>query len=73
MLIYKKKKEKSNGIIIGVALVLVFLARFIIEFFKENQVNFENEMTINMGQVLSIPFILTGLIIIFLKWKKPSA
>ena len=71
MLIYKKKKEKSNGLIFGAALVLVFLARFIIEFFKENQVNFENGMIINMGQVLSIPFILIGLILIFLKWKNP--
>lgn len=67
MLIYKKKKEKSNGLIIGVALVLIFLARFIIEFFKENQVGFEDGMTINMGQILSIPFIIIGLVLIFMK------
>ena len=67
MLIYKKKKEKSNGLILGVALVLIFLARFIIEFFKENQVGFEDGMTINMGQILSIPFIIMGLILMFIK------
>lgn len=67
VLIYKKKKEKSNGLILGVALVLIFLARFIIEFFKENQVGFEDGMTINMGQILSIPFIIVGLILIFMK------
>ncbi len=67
MLIYKNKKEKSNGLILGVALVLIFLARFIIEFFKENQIGFEDGMTINMGQILSIPFIVVGLVLIFMK------
>jgi len=71
ILIYKKGKQKSNGLILGVALVLIFLARFVIEFFKENQVGFESEMLINMGQILSIPFIIIGLILIFVK-KKPS-
>ena len=71
MFIYKKTaKEKSNGLIFGVLLVLVFSARFIIEFFKENQVGFEDGMTINMGQILSIPFIIVGLILIFIK-KRP--
>ncbi len=65
MFIYKKiAKEKSNGLIFGFLLVLVFLARFIIEFFKENQVGFEDEMIINMGQTLSVPFIAIGLILI---------
>ncbi|MDO3696045.1 prolipoprotein diacylglyceryl transferase [Wenyingzhuangia sp. chi5] len=67
MLIYKNKKEKSNGLILGVALVLIFLARFIIEFFKENQVGFEDGMIINMGQILSVPFIVVGLVLIFIK------
>ena len=72
MLTYKKKaKEKSNGLIFGLLLVLVFISRFIIEFFKENQVGFENGMIINMGQILSIPFIIVGLILIFAR-KKPN-
>ena len=67
MYIYKNKpKEIPNGLILGVCLVLVFLARFIIEFFKENQVGFENGMTINMGQILSIPLMVIGLILIFM-------
>jgi len=49
--------------------VLLFLARFIIEFFKENQVGFEDSMSINMGQILSISFIIIGLILIFYKRK----
>jgi prolipoprotein diacylglyceryltransferase len=71
VLIYKKKKEKSNGLILGLALALIFLARFIIEFFKENQVDFESGMLINMGQILSVPFIIIGLILILAR-KKPS-
>jgi len=64
-LTYKNRaKEKANGLIFGVFLVLLFLTRFLIEFFKENQVGFESEMFINMGQVLSIPFIIIGLILI---------
>jgi len=69
ILIYKKGiKEKSNGLILGVFLVLFFSARFIIEFLKENQVGFEDSMTINMGQILSIPFIILGFAIIY--WRK---
>ncbi|NHF58641.1 hypothetical protein FK220_004780 [Flavobacteriaceae bacterium TP-CH-4] len=60
--------QKPNGLILGVFLVVFFLARFLIEFFKENQVGFEDAMTLNMGQILSIPFIIVGLVIIF--WRK---
>lgn len=66
-LIYKKR---ANGLILGVFLVLFFSARFIIEFFKENQVGFEDSMTLNMGQILSIPFILIGFAIIYLRKSK---
>ena len=68
--IYKSKKiKKHNGFLVGVFFVLLFSARFITEFFKENQVGFENSMAINMGQILSIPFIIIGLILIFYKTK----
>lgn len=70
ILIYKKRKEKSEGLITGIALILIFLARFIIECFKENQVGFEDGLTINMGQILSIPFIIVGLILIIKKKSK---
>src|SRR5690606_24952853 len=61
----------GNGFIFGLFLVLLFIARFSIEFFKENQVGFENELPLNMGQLLSIPFILVGLILMYLQ-RKPS-
>ncbi len=70
---YNRAKSKQfKGMLFGIFLILLFLARFIIEFFKENQVNFEDEMTLNMGQILSIPFILAGITILILR-RKPSA
>ncbi|MBT1705824.1 prolipoprotein diacylglyceryl transferase [Chryseosolibacter indicus] len=60
--LYKTKRAKlRNGFLFGLLLVLIFTARFIIEFFKENQVGFEDSMTLNMGQLLSLPYILIGL------------
>lgn len=64
---YSKKIENRPGLFVGTLLILLFSARFIIEFFKENQVQFEDGMTINMGQWLSIPFVLIGLLLVF--WK----
>lgn len=62
--IYRKRKaaNKGAGFIFGLFFVLLFVARFAIEFFKINQVSFEDGMSFNMGQLLSIPFILVGLV-----------
>jgi prolipoprotein diacylglyceryl transferase len=61
MLLYKKKRASlKNGILFGIAAVLFFTARLLIEFLKENQVGFEDKMTLNMGQLLSLPFIAVG-------------
>ena len=48
--------------------------RFLIEFIKEPQVGFEESMVLNMGQILSIPFILLGIVILVysLKSGKPA-
>lgn len=68
--IYRYKKgENSNGILVGTLFVLLFSSRFFIEFFKENQVGFEDGMALNMGQWLSIPFVVFGLCLIFWKVK----
>ena len=55
----------KSGFLFGLATVLFFTARFVIEFVKENQVGFEDKMTLNMGQVLSLPFIAVGIGFIF--------
>lgn len=66
LFIYKSEKiEKKNGFLAGLLLIMLFSARFFIESFKENQVAFEDGMAINMGQILSIPAILIGLLLIF--------
>ncbi|MEG2099919.1 MAG: prolipoprotein diacylglyceryl transferase [Flavobacterium sp.] len=70
---YKSERiRNANGLIFGTFLTLLFLARFIIEFFKENQESFENNMLLNMGQLLSIPFIIIGIILIVLKSRQKN-
>jgi phosphatidylglycerol---prolipoprotein diacylglyceryl transferase len=71
MLIYYKRGAKvKNGFYVGVLLTLVFSSRFIIEFVKENQEEFENTMALNMGQILSIPFVIAGIALIFISIRK---
>lgn len=61
---YKKNGKPKEGIIFGIFLITLFSARFFIEFFKEVQVNFEHNLLLDMGQILSIPFIICGIIIL---------
>ena len=59
---YKTKNITiGNGFYFGLAITLIFSMRILIEFVKINQVAFEEGMKLNMGQILSIPFILIGL------------
>jgi prolipoprotein diacylglyceryltransferase len=68
MSLYQAKKLKlKEGYLFGVFMCTVFLARFIIEFIKENQEEFESFLPLNMGQILSIPFIILGIIFIISK------
>ncbi len=67
---YKQNGKPRPGFLFAMFLILVFLARFLIEFFKEPQVAFEIGMAFNMGQLLSLPFIIIGLVILFWKRKK---
>lgn len=62
ILLYKFKLSKTfRGTYIGVFLIICFGMRFLIEFIKEPQVAFEESMALNMGQLLSIPFVLLGI------------
>jgi len=56
----RHKNMTGTGFFAGWTLLLVFTARFMIEFVKERQVTFEDGMTLDMGQWLSIPFIAVG-------------
>ncbi|MFY7786253.1 MAG: prolipoprotein diacylglyceryl transferase, partial [Thermoflexibacteraceae bacterium] len=59
--LYTRTKEKTpEGRLVGAFMVLLFILRFGYEFFKVEQVDFEKGMAFNMGQLLSIPFIMIG-------------
>jgi phosphatidylglycerol---prolipoprotein diacylglyceryl transferase len=55
---------KKRGRLFGIFLILLFSARFLIEFIKNPQENFERTLPLDMGQLLSLPFIITGVILI---------
>lgn len=65
--LYRRKNTKADGFLFGLMLVLLFMARFLIEFLKEHQVSFEEGLPFDMGQMLSLPFILCGIFLMFLK------
>ena len=59
--------KRSFGFIFGLFFTLLFATRFLIEFVKADQVAFEEGMFLNMGQLLSIPFLIGGLYVMSLK------
>lgn len=69
-LYWKKQAYKHEGVIFGTFLIIVFLTRFLLEFIKNDQESFEANMLLNMGQILSIPFILWGLWLFYRAYKK---
>lgn len=58
---WKKKSYQKRGLIFGVFLIGIFGTRFLLEFIKLDQESFEAGMLFNMGQLLSIPFIVWGI------------
>jgi prolipoprotein diacylglyceryltransferase len=58
---FKFDGKIASGRFFGIFLILVFCARFIIEFFKDVQSPFEQNLPLDMGQLLSIPFIIAGI------------
>lgn len=61
-----ESRRPGTGFLFGLFFVLVFGARFLIEFLKERQVAFEAGLPLDMGQLLSIPCVLIGLFMMFL-------
>lgn len=66
------KRPKADGFYFGMVIFLIFCFRIAVEFIKEDQSAFEAGLLLNMGQILSIPFILTGLYIMYLKKGQPE-
>lgn len=61
---WKTEARTKIGLLSGVFFIMVFAARFFIEYIKEDQEAFEATMALNMGQWLSIPFILGGVALV---------
>jgi prolipoprotein diacylglyceryl transferase len=72
--IYNRTSGKFRpGLLFGIFLTTIFTARILIELIKENQVGFEENMILNMGQILSIPFALAGIgMLIYVLRKKDT-
>jgi prolipoprotein diacylglyceryl transferase len=72
--LYRSKDlgRRRPGLLFGVAMIGIFLTRFFIEFLKERQVDFEMGMALDMGQLLSLPFILLGVAMIVRAMIRPE-
>lgn len=66
----KKRNSLPQGTMFGMFCLFLFTFRFLIEFTKETQVDFEKAMPIDMGQILSLPFVIAGFAIILWSKKK---
>ncbi len=72
-LYYRKDLGRRRpGFLFGVAMIGIFLTRFFIEFLKERQVAFEDGMALDMGQLLSLPFIAVGIYMIIRSLRRPA-
>ena len=65
----KNMGVKKPGLIFSTTLITIFGGRFAIEMIKNVQVTFEETMRLNMGQILSIPFVTIGLILLYMSLK----
>ena len=71
-LYWKRDAWKKQGVLFGSFLIMLFGARFMIEFVKLGQAARDSDLMINTGQILSIPFVLAGIYILWRALKKPD-
>jgi prolipoprotein diacylglyceryl transferase len=69
---WKFKAYKREGLLLGVFLEIIFFTRFMLEFIKNDQEAFEANYVLNMGQILSLPFIIWGVYLIIRACKKTA-
>lgn len=70
-LLYRKyRAETPRGLLIGLFFIMVFSARFVLEFFKLRQAEFAQSLPLSVGQMLSIPLVIIG--ILLLLYRKPA-
>ena len=65
----RKNGQLHNGRLFGWWMIALWGVRFLIEFVKEEQVDFEKSMSLDMGQWLSVPMIVAGIVIVVLSHK----
>ncbi|MFN8349292.1 MAG: prolipoprotein diacylglyceryl transferase [Spirosomataceae bacterium] len=71
--LWKQRRHRlPEGTGTGIFMILLFGFRFMVEFLKNPQEGFENELLLNMGQWLSLPAVLTGLCILYYAQKRHS-
>ena len=63
--------RRREGLLLGVFLEIIFISRFLLEFMKNDQEAFEAGHLLNMGQLLSLPFIALGIFLIIRAYKRP--
>ena len=66
---HKKRDVLPRGFNFALLMIVLWSLRFVDEFFKLNQEAFEENLTLNMGQILSIPLVLTGIVMMFLVFR----
>ena len=69
---FKFKSKLPEGRLFGIFMTLLFTLRFFYEFLKEEQVEFEKGMALNMGQILRIPLVLIGIFMIVRSFQKKA-
>lgn len=72
-MIWKRYKEKlPTGRLFGIFLIVCFGLRFVYEYLKENQVSFEDQLPLNMGQILSIPLVIAGVFVLAYSYRNKN-
>ncbi len=66
----RQRENLPAGRLLGIFLIWCFGLRFVFEYLKENQEAFEDDMVLNMGQILSIPLVIAGVVILLLSYQK---
>ena len=72
LMYWKAKAYKREGLLLGVFLEIIFFTRFMLEFIKNAQELFEAGNILNMGQILSLPFVIWGIYLIIRAYKRPA-
>ncbi|NCB61933.1 MAG: prolipoprotein diacylglyceryl transferase, partial [Gammaproteobacteria bacterium] len=72
LMLFRTAKSKQPGFLFGLFLTLVFAARFVIEYFKTPQAAYEAGNLISVGQWLSVPFVLAGILLMLLSGRKKA-